>query len=228
MNVGILGTGSLAVALGRVWAARGHGVVVTGRDASRAERAAAGMDGSAADASGAGSAAGAASAAAPKAVLPSDFAAAADVIVVAIAWDGLASALESVGASRGSLRGKTVVDCTNAIDFATGRLKLPEGSAAEVVASLAGDGAHVVKALHLFAGASWPYQGPEAPVVAVCGDDSGALATVSALIGDLGARTAVIGGLDAARQLEEVAGFVMRVVAAGFNPRLAVPDVRLG
>lgn len=35
----------------------------------------------------------------------------------------------------------------------------------------------------------------------------------------------MIGGLDSARQLEEAAGFVMRVVATGHNPRLAVPDV---
>jgi hypothetical protein len=35
----------------------------------------------------------------------------------------------------------------------------------------------------------------------------------------------VVGGLQSARQLEETAGFVMRLVAAGHNPRLAVPDV---
>ena len=52
-----------------------------------------------------------------------------------------------------------------------------------------------------------------------------ALNRVAALIGDLGGRTAVLGGLDAARQAEEAAGFVMRLVAAGANPRLAVPDV---
>lgn len=221
MDVGIVGTGTLAVALGRVWASRGHGVVVTGRDASRAERAAAAMGGSAVGGSAKGGSA--------KAVALSDFAAAAEVVVVAVSWEGLASALEAVGAPEGSLRGRAVIDCTNAIDFATGRLAPAEGSAAGVAAEAAA-GAHVVKALHLFAGASWPYEGPaaDAPVVAVCGDDAGALAATAALVGDLGARTAVVGGLDAARQLEEAAGFVMRVVAAGFNPRLAVPDVRVG
>jgi hypothetical protein len=39
---------------------------------------------------------------------------------------------------------------------------LPEtGSAAELVAHIA-TGAHVVKALHLFAGASWPFMGEPA------------------------------------------------------------------
>ncbi len=48
------------------------------------------------------------------------------------------------------------------------------------------------------------------------------------LIDALGARTAVLGGLTAARQAEEAAGFVMRVVAAGANLRFAVPDVDPG
>ncbi|WP_439681205.1 NAD(P)-binding domain-containing protein [Embleya sp. MST-111070] len=52
-----------------------------------------------------------------------------------------------------------------------------------------------------------------------------ALDRTASLIRDLGANTAVLGGLATARQAEEAAGFVMRVVAAGANPRLAVPDV---
>jgi predicted dinucleotide-binding enzyme len=59
----------------------------------------------------------------------------------------------------------------------------------------------------------------------MCGDDAGALAQAAALVTDLGARAVTVGGLEAARQVEEAAGFVMRVVAAGANPRFAVPDV---
>jgi 8-hydroxy-5-deazaflavin:NADPH oxidoreductase len=208
MTIGLLGTGDLAVTLGRAWAVAGRSLVVTGRNPDRA-RAAAERIGAAASA-----------------VDPAVLANLADVVVVAVAWDGLAEALALVGGPTGALAGTTVVDCTNPVDFATGRVLLQSGSAAEVVARVA-PGARVVKALHLFAGASWPYVGdPDAaPVVAMCGDDHPALAEVGALVGDLGARPAVIGGLDAARQAEEAAGFVMRVVAAGANPRLAVPDV---
>jgi predicted dinucleotide-binding enzyme len=208
VNVGILGTGNLAVALGRAWAAAGHGVSVTGRDPLHARRAAERI-GSAAEA-----------------VAAADFAKRADVIVTAVSWEGMDSALHLVGGPAGALAGKTVLDCTNAVDHATGALKPASGSAAQSVARSAA-GADVVKALHLFAGASWPYAGPSesAPVVAVCGDDRGALNLTTELIGDLGGRAAVIGGLDSARQLEEAAGFVMRVVAAGHNPRFAVPDV---
>lgn len=210
MNVGILGTGTLAVALGQAWAAAGHAVLVTGRDASHASRAASGIGPSA------------------RAVTPDEFAGLADVVVVAVAWDGLQPALELVGASSGSLAGKTVVDCTNAVDFTTGRLLPASGSAAETVARVA-VGARVVKALHLFAGVSWPFRGAEAeaPVVAVCGDSAEALDQAAALVRDLGGRCAVVGGLGDARQVEQVAGFVMRVVAAGFNPRCAMPDVRM-
>ncbi|MUL83958.1 MULTISPECIES: NADPH-dependent F420 reductase [unclassified Mycolicibacterium] len=208
MKIGLIGTGNLAVTLGKAWASTSHRVVVTGRNPDRA-RAAAQQIGSAA---------------AP--VDPSGFADAVDVVVVAIVWDGLEQALTLVGGPSGALSGKTVIDCTNPVDFATGRLIPATGSAAEYVARLA-IGAGVVKALHLFAGASWPFTGDPAvaPVVAICGDDPDALRRAEALIADLGARPAIVGGIDAARQAEEAAGFVMRVVAAGANPRLAIPHV---
>jgi predicted dinucleotide-binding enzyme len=208
MNLGILGTGNLAVTLGRAWAAAGRHSLVTGRNPLRA-REAADQIGPAAEA-----------------VDPADFAGRVDVAVVAISWEGLEGAVTLVGGPRGSLAGKAVIDCTNPVDYATGALKPVTGSAAELVARAA-PGAHVVKALHMFAGASWPHPGPResAPVVAICGDDQGALDFATALIRELGAETAVVGGLAGARQLEQAAGFVMRVVAAGHNPRRAVPDV---
>lgn len=208
MRIGLVGNGNLAVSLGKAWAGAGHSIAVTGRDTGHAAAAA--------EQIGAGAAA----------VDPRDLANLADVVVVAVPLDGLESALTLPGGPEGALAGKTVVDCTNPVDYATGRSRLTSGSAAEIVARVA-TGANVVKALHLFAGASWPFKGEQAaaPVVAICGDDSDALSRVGTLISDLGGRTAVLGGLDAARQAEEAAGFVMRVVAAGANPRFAVPDV---
>jgi predicted dinucleotide-binding enzyme len=208
VKIGFLGTGNLAVTLGSAWSRAGHSVVVTGRDREHADRAAAQIDTTAAP------------------VDPRKLADLVDVVVVAIPWSGLESALTLVGAPAGALAGKTVIDCTNPVDYGTGRLLPAAASAAELVARLA-PGAHVVKALHLFAGASWPFTGDRdlSPVVALCGDDPNALSQTAALITDLGGRVVVVGGLDAARQAEEAAGFVMRVVAAGANPRFAVPDV---
>lgn len=208
MKIGILGTGNLATTLGTAWAEAGHDVVLTGRNADHARSAAARIGRAA------------------TAVDPSRLAEASDVVVVAISWDGLEDALRLVGAPAGALAGKTVVDCTNPLDFATGRMLPASGSAAERVARIA-VGADVVKALHMYAGASWPFTGsPESsPAVAMCGDDAEALRRTAALIADLGARAVAVGGLEASRQIEEAAGFVMRVVASGVNPRFAVPDV---
>jgi predicted dinucleotide-binding enzyme len=205
MNIGILGTGKLAVALGSAWAEAGHSLLITGRDNLKAVEVA-DLIGKAAEQ-----------------VAPDDFAARADVVIVAVAWEGLREAIALVGGSHGSLAGMTVIDCTNAVDYSTGEL---QETAAEVVARTA-QNAHVVKALHLFAGESWPYRGPKekAPVVAICGDSKLSLDQAGALIRDLGGQVAVIGGISKARQLEETAGFVMTVVAAGYNPRQAVPDV---
>jgi predicted dinucleotide-binding enzyme len=206
MRIGFLGTGNMTVALGKVWAAAGHQIFVAGRSSDNATKAAAEFAGTP--------------------VEPAGLGAVADVIVVAVAWEGLEPALRLAGAPDGAFEGKTVIDCTNAVDYATGRLEPERGSAAEVVASLA-PGAQVVKALHLFAGTSWRGrdEGAEQPTVAICGDDADALATTSALIRDLGGVAAIVGDLSSARQLEEAAGFVMRVVASGHNPRSAVPDV---
>jgi hypothetical protein len=208
VKIGLLGTGNLAVTLGTAWAGAGHSIVVTGRNPEHAD--------SAAQQIGAG--------ATP--VEPRDLAEVADVVVVAITWSGMESALTLVGGPEGTLSGKTMIDCTNPIDYATGRMIPESGSAAELVAHIA-TGAHVVKALHLFASASWPFMGEPAasPVVPICGGDAHALSLAEALIADIGARTARLGGLDAARQAEEAAGFVMRVVAPGENPRFAVPGV---
>jgi len=208
VKIGLLGTGNLAAALGTAWAGAGHSIVVAGRDPEHANSAAGQID------------------VAARSIAPRDLAELADVVVLAVAWTGLESALVLAGGPAGALSGKAIIDFTNPVDYATGRLLPEDGSAAEFVARTA-PGANVAKALHLFAGASWPFTGEPhvAPTVAICADDATALSQTAALIGDLGGRTAVLGGLDAARQAEEAAGFVMRVVAAGANPRLAVPDV---
>lgn len=116
-------------------------------------------------------------------------AARADAVVVTVSWQGLEAALKLAGGSEGRLAGRTLIDCTNPVDHATGELQPASGSAAQLVARSARD-AHVVKALHLFAGASWPYTGPQetAPVVAICGNERRALDLAAALIVDLGGR----------------------------------------
>ncbi len=208
MRIGILGTGVMASALAEAWMRSGHHVLVGGRSQDKA-RAIAERLGDTVEAAD-----------------PVQVARASDAVVLAVAWEGLDQALALAEADEGSLAGKAVIDCTNAVDYASGLLKPPTGSVVQHVAKQA-VGSRVVKALHLFAGTSWLAPTPDQPrrTVAMCGNDKAALDIAGELIRDLGGVPAVIGGLEHARQLEEVAGFVMRLVATGHNPVTAVPVV---
>lgn len=208
MRIGILGTGNLALTLGQAWGGAGHQVILAGRDRGKAAATALAIGFHARD------------------VDADRLAAESEAIVVAISWEGLDEALALAGAPDGAFRGKTILDATNTVDFETGKLKLTTGSAAEHLA-VAAPGARVVKALHLFAGQSWlTLTSGATQTVAICGDDDEALQDAAALIEALGGTAAVIGGLDKARQLEDVAGFVMALAAAGSNPATAVPSIQ--
>jgi 8-hydroxy-5-deazaflavin:NADPH oxidoreductase len=95
---------------------------------------------------------------------------------------------------------------------------------ADRVAELA-PGAHVVKALHLLPSTRWSTPASSPVTVAMCGNDRQALEVVGSLVRDIGGVPAVIGGLDRARQLEEVAGFVIALAFAGVDPQSAIPAV---
>ena len=209
MHLGILGTGTMAAAVARGVLRAGHRVTIAGRSDDKARSLAARLgDG--------------AHAAGPRAV-----AAECDAVLLAVALEGMEDMLRLAGAAEGSLAGKALIDCTNAVDYASFALHLPAGSAAQEAAALA-PGAHVVKALHLFAGESWlsePPAGTAPRTVAMAGDDAAALDAAAELVRALGGVPAVVGGLDASRQLEDVAGFVMRLAAAGFDPSTALPVI---
>ncbi|WP_148575521.1 NADPH-dependent F420 reductase [Nocardioides caldifontis] len=119
------GTGPQGRGLARRWAAAGLRVVIGSRDAERASATAADL----AEATG-GDVTGADNAGA---------AAAGDVVVVAVPWDGHGELLKSLAEP---LAGKVVVDCVNPLGFdKRGAYALPveEGSASEQAAALLSD-----------------------------------------------------------------------------------------
>ncbi|MFI5841432.1 NADPH-dependent F420 reductase [Catenuloplanes sp. NPDC051500] len=207
MRIAILGTGALAVALGSGWTRAGHDVVIGGRSFERADAAA--------KASGA------------RARPLTEVAADAEAVLLSVRWEGVTGMLTAVGAHNGSLAGKPLIDPTNAVDHGIGVLRTESGRAAAHRVAEFAPGAHVVKAFHLFPSTHWNVPSPSAAVVAMCGDDRRALAVVGSLVRDIGGTPAVIGGLDRARQLEEVAGFVIALAFAGIDPRSAVPTAPL-
>jgi predicted dinucleotide-binding enzyme len=203
MRIGILGTGTLAVALGTRWVRAGHEVLVGGRSPDKAAAAAARM----------GEA---------RAVTPPEAVAERDAVLLAVSWQGVPDALRTAGAAGGSLAGTPLIDPTNAVAHGVGELLTPDGrSAAEHVAGWA-PGARVVKAFHLFPADQWD-EGRAPVTVALAGDHEDALRITADLVRDAGARPAVLGGLRRARQLEEVAGFVIGLAFSGIDPGSAVP-----
>ncbi|MFG1605793.1 NADPH-dependent F420 reductase [Actinoplanes sp. NPDC049265] len=203
MRIGILGTATFATALATGWTRAGHDVIVGGRSPERAKAAA--------QASGA------------QARPLSEIGEGCDAVLLSVHWEGIADILAAAGAAAGSLAGKPLIDPTNAVDHGYGVLRTEPGRAiAHRVAELA-PGAHVVKALNLFPSTRWTTSSPSPSAVAMCGDDPRALEVVGSLVRDLGGVPSVLGGLDRARQLEEVAGFVIALAFAGVDPQSAIP-----
>lgn len=132
------GTGPQGKGLGYRFARHGHDVVLGSRAAEKAEATAEEVRSRLADVQGAGSVTGAANA---------DACEAADVVLLAVPWDGHDELVESL-----PLAGKTVISCVNPLAFdkrgAHGAVvDAGEGSAAEHAARLAPE-ATVVGAFH--------------------------------------------------------------------------------
>ncbi|WP_410591163.1 NADPH-dependent F420 reductase [Amycolatopsis sp. lyj-23] len=127
-----------------------------------------------------------------------------DVLLLAVP----AAAIGEVLAGAGPLAGKVLVDCSN-----------DPGLTGTPVASRIATDAHVVKAFNLAHVDVWrltpPVFGGRPLSVPLCGDDPAALAAVSTLVRDIGARPVPAGGLDQAALLEATAAFAIRLWFAG-------------
>ncbi|MGN9837483.1 NADPH-dependent F420 reductase [Nonomuraea sp. H19] len=210
MRIGILGTGTLAEALGSSWAHAGHELTISGRSQDKAQALAERLGGAA------------------RAASPRDAVTECDAVLLAVLWDGVRDILRSAGAAEGTLDGTPLIDPTNAVEHGVGVLLTEPGSSGAHQVAEHAPGAQVVKAFHLFPAEQWtrsPDSG-EAPVtVAMCGDDPAALRITGQLVRDAGGVPAVLGSLARVRQLEEIAGFVIGLAFAGIDPASAVPRV---
>ena len=186
--VGVLGgTGDQGRGLARRLALAGQRILIGSRDAARAEGAAAqlGIEG----------VAGASNVA---------VAARADLVIVAVPWEGHAALLQSL---RATLSGKVVVDCVNPVGFdkqGAYAVDVAEGSASQQAAALL-PGARVVAAFHHVSAVLLldPSVERVEQDVLVLGDDRDATDTVQALAGRIpGMRGVYAGRLRNARQVE--------------------------
>jgi len=197
-TIGILGgTGAQGNGLGRRFAAAGHPVLLGSRVAARAQEAAGHLAAEGLSVSG---------------VANAD-AAAADVVVVAVPYEGHESLLRTHAAA---LAGKVIIDCVNPLGFdrqGAYPLAVPAGSAAQEAAAALPD-SHVVAAFHhVSAVLLADPEVIEVPTdVLVVGDDPQAVALVAALADQIpGMRGIYAGRLRNAHQLEALTANLISV-----------------
>jgi 8-hydroxy-5-deazaflavin:NADPH oxidoreductase len=193
MRIAIIGAGALGTAIARDLLESGHEIMFGGGASAHDAAARLGV-------------------AASSNAQAADFA---DVIVLAVPF----SAIDATLAQTGSLDGRVLWSCVNAIKPDLSGLALGfDTSAAEEVARRA-PGARVVAAIPPFAEAlangDLRYDGGLTPSVFVCGDEDQAKSVVERLVLDLGAQPVDAGPLEAARLVEPAMMLLVRIAYAG-------------
>lgn len=184
MKVTVIGSGNMGSALAKQFSQAGHAVVITGRNAAKAQELAKSVGAGFKDKSAADGA---------------------DVVVLATGYGDAVAALKSAG----DLAGKVVVDISNPLTADYMGLSIGHQSSAAEEIQKAFPAAKVVKAFNtLFAQvlAGGPKLAGETVPVFFAGDDAGAKASVKALIQSTGFAPVDAGGLKNARYLEPLAG----------------------
>jgi len=182
MKVGILGTGRLGSALGKIWAEKGHKIMFGSRDPQKAKNLANSIG---FDASGGSH---------------EEVAKFGDVIILAVPWSGAKESLKTAG----DLDGKIIVDSTTtAAPHLGGPLKARTTSTAEKVAKWA-VGAKVIKAVHTIGVESLNKLqfGSQQASLFICGDYLDAKSKVKQLGLDIGFDVIDAGPLTNARLIE--------------------------
>ncbi|MFK0243812.1 NADPH-dependent F420 reductase [Amycolatopsis azurea] len=197
MRIGIFGAGGMAEALGGQWSGAGHEVMVAARDRAKAEKIS------------------------TRVGTWAEAARASDVILLAVPAPSVA---EVVAAAGGSLAGKVLIDCTNAVGPGA-VLTIPDQ--AERIAAAAPD-AHVVKAFNLCHVDVWrmtpPVFGGRPLAVPLCGSPAG-VEVVSSLVRDLGCTPLNAGGLDRARLMEATMAFMVGLWFGGHDAQACFPPL---
>ncbi|WP_027862997.1 NADPH-dependent F420 reductase [Marmoricola sp. URHB0036] len=136
-----------------------------------------------------------------------------DIVIVAVLYDGVVDAVTTYGEA---LAGKILVDISNPFNADADGLVTPS-SAAQEIADVAPDSAHVVKALNTIFGHVLAKGTPLDAFIA--GDSAEAKATLAAFLDSLELRTFDTGGLGAASILESAALLLMGLArnGAGFD-----------
>jgi 8-hydroxy-5-deazaflavin:NADPH oxidoreductase len=201
MNIGVIGTGNVGGALGKLWAGKGHNVVFGTRDSAdqHVQQLLKSAGGNA------------------RAASLREAAGFGEVVVLAVPWPAVPDAIRSAG----DLNGKILVDCINPLAPDLSGLALgTTTSAGEEVAQLA-KGSKVVKAFNTIGAANFenPRFGSERASMFICGEDPAAKKVVGKLAAELDFDVVDVGPLLAARWLEPLAMlWIHLAVKQGWGP----------
>ena len=185
MKIGIIGTGRLGSALGKIWAEKGHMIMFGSRDPQNAKKLA--------NSTGSNASGGTYEEAAKFGV----------VVILAVPWSGAKESIKTAG----DLDGKIIVDSTTtAAPHLGGTLIGVTPSAAEKVAKWA-VGAKVIKAVHTIGVESLNKLqfGSQQASLFICGDSLEAKSIVRTLGEDIGFEVIDAGPLTNARLTEPLA-----------------------
>lgn len=211
MKIGVLGAGMMTEALAGAWARAGHDVLIGGRTPQKS--------------------AGLAKRIGARAGTLREAAEFGEVILLAVRREGLVETLELAGAPEGTLAGKTVIDCGNAVDLTDFSLVTWEGKSLAEQAQHLAPGSHVVKAFNQAHARVWQMTPPSFDgrplAVPYAGDDEGKK-IARRLITDLGAEPLDAGDLTQARHLEAMAIVIIRLLFSGCDPHSAFAFVSPG
>jgi predicted dinucleotide-binding enzyme len=209
MNIGIIGAERTARILGALWGGNNHLICFGADDASKASAAAQRVPHA-------------------RAGTYAEAASFGDVVLLTLAWR---DAVDTVGALRENLAGKTLIDATNPVNEA-GELQSPEGlSGAEELARRLPE-TTVVKAFNaITAGAlrylfskARPFINGQPTTLFYCGDGAQAKMVTASLIDELNLEPVDVGELRAARLLEPVGVLAEKIEKSGVLGDVVVID----
>jgi predicted dinucleotide-binding enzyme len=183
IKIGIIGSGSVGSALGRVWASAGHPVMFSSRNLDHDKKLAAEIGPNA------------------RAGTPSAAAAFADVLLFAVPY----GALPELGKALSSMiKGKVVIDACNPFPYRDGEIanRAREQGVGRASAELL-PGARIVRAFNAIGAARMgeAHEQPGHIGMPIAGDDKEAIEVASRLIREIGYEPVLVGALDKGKYL---------------------------
>jgi 8-hydroxy-5-deazaflavin:NADPH oxidoreductase len=183
VKIGIIGSGNVGSALGRVWANAGHPVMFASRNLNNDRQLAASVGANA------------------RAGTPAEAAAFASVLVFAVPYGALPDLGKSLA---GSLKGKVVIDACNPFPERDGEIasRARSEGAGRVSAELL-PGARIVRAFNAVHAARMGevHEQPGHIGMPIAADDKAAIEIASRLIREIGFEPVLVGGLDKGKYL---------------------------